>query len=576
MRRQIQALLMLSFAASAYVPPARAGGLEYAGGGTTSLGRGGASAARADSPMVLLHNPAGLAELRGSQLMLNLDTALMDACVTPIGYYGWGAYGAHATAELTDPKTGESTTIELATAGNEAAAAYFADPYDKVCLDQQLTPIPQMAFTARLTERLGIGIGLLFPAVTPQGTWGSSNGVIRGDTGELRPAATRYSLLQSSNLGIFPTVGLGYRLSDAIRVGVAFEWGMFAVNSSQASPTESGTSPAYDMIARVAAEDFFVPAMNASIHLVPFDALDIVLGARVQDDLDAEGRIEVNSGEFDPNLAKYTTRGIKTSSVTQSFPWKFWAGVRFADRLRARPTGTGQDEGNGGPGGEPVHDALGDERWDVELDLVYEMNSRVEAQDVDLLADQVIKFKRKDGTFTTPTPFPGLDTPPIYLAKKWKDQISLRAGGSYNVIPGVFAISAGAHYENRGVEPSLMRLDFWPVQRIGAHAGLRFRIAGSIDLSISYAHIFQETITVGAPPHSDDGALGVDKAAGLDPSIFEKAPPLEEQPVGAVDGIAAATQTTAKETVLKRAVIVNAGKYESSIDVISAGVQMHF
>src|SRR5262245_54762828 len=75
------------------VRAARAGGLEYTGGqGTQSLARGGAVVARADDPMVLARNPAGLAELRGTQFLLNANLAFLDACYTPAGYYGWGVY----------------------------------------------------------------------------------------------------------------------------------------------------------------------------------------------------------------------------------------------------------------------------------------------------------------------------------------------------------------------------------------------------------------------------------------------------------------------------------------------------
>jgi long-chain fatty acid transport protein len=66
------------------------GGIEYAGAGAQALGRAGAVAARADDPMVLMYNPAGLVELRGSQLMMGANLAFMKACVDPIGYYGWG------------------------------------------------------------------------------------------------------------------------------------------------------------------------------------------------------------------------------------------------------------------------------------------------------------------------------------------------------------------------------------------------------------------------------------------------------------------------------------------------------
>ena len=85
-------LLMPLIAVLAQAATAQAGGLEYTGQGSMSLARGGAVAARAEDPMVLAHNPAGLAELRGSQLLINLNLALFDACVEPAGFYGWGNY----------------------------------------------------------------------------------------------------------------------------------------------------------------------------------------------------------------------------------------------------------------------------------------------------------------------------------------------------------------------------------------------------------------------------------------------------------------------------------------------------
>lgn len=579
MRRHLQAFLMLSLSLLALVPQAQAGGLEYAGGGTTALGRGGANAARADTPMVLRNNPAGLAELRGDQLMLNLDYARMSACVTPYGYYGWGGAGRYGDATLTDPKTGEQQVLNLSgeefggTMGDAAAEAYYVDPLDKVCLDQQHTPIPQLAFTMRLTEDLGFGAGVIFPAVTPQGTWGSSTGIIRGDTGDLRPAATRYMLVQSSNLGIFPTVGLGYRLADWFRIGAAVEWGMFAISNTVVTPIESGTSPHNDVLARVSAEDFFVPALTASVHLVPTDALDIVAGARFQDDVDATGRLTATTGLYNADLVPYDNKGLGIQSLNQAMPWKFWAGVRFADRLRDRPTGTGHDEGEQSPGAEPVHDAFNDEQWDVEFDVVYEMNSRVKAQDVDFDEGQVIRLPTAAGGEST-VPFPDTDTPPTYIQKNWKDQLSLRVGGSYNFIPGVFGVSVGAHYENRGIDPNFMNIDFFPVERVGLHAGVTVRLIGSVDVSLAYAHIFQETITVAPQANDPTSVNGQDKRVGLAAGRGAQARVLEEDPVTDADGVAMLRQNATKAP--NAPVFVNAGKYVSSIDVLSLGVQMHF
>src|SRR3954468_22065663 len=90
---------------------AQAGGLEYAGAGSQALGRGGAVTARADDPMVLAYNPAGLAELRGTQFLFNANLALMSACMEPIGYYGGGVYSGGRASILTDPDTGKQQTV---------------------------------------------------------------------------------------------------------------------------------------------------------------------------------------------------------------------------------------------------------------------------------------------------------------------------------------------------------------------------------------------------------------------------------------------------------------------------------
>ena len=240
------ALLACScFAASS----AQAGGLEYTGQGAQALGRGGAVAARADDPMVLAHNPAGLAELRGSQFLINLNVAMFDACFTGAGYYGWGTYLGGKESSLPDPDGGPPENIPLTKIDSSvtppvaAAHDYYVDPFDTVCLDQRVTPIPQIAWTRRLSEDLGIGIGLIFPSATPNGRWGGEFGVIRGDDGDLRPSPARYMMLNTNNLGIFPNVGIGYRIFKALRIGASFEWGIIGVNTTTTAAALGGTIP---------------------------------------------------------------------------------------------------------------------------------------------------------------------------------------------------------------------------------------------------------------------------------------------------------------------------------------------
>jgi hypothetical protein len=585
------ALLFLCVAA---VPSgAHAGGFEVVGQGAQALARGGAVMARAEDPMVLAHNPAGLAELRGSQLLLNLNLTLFDACVDPAGYYGWGVYPPSAPTRFIDPVTGEEELVDLGNIDRSnpdrprvAARDYYEDPYDTVCLDQNIAPIPQLAWTMRVTEELGVGFGFLFPAAVPSGRWGGENGLIRGDEGDLRPAPTRYQMLSASNLGVFPTLGAGYRLLDWLRLGFAFEWGVFAINNHTMSASVGGTTPANDIVAHVKAQDWFVPALTSSIHLVPDDALDIVLGFRWSGDIDAKGTADLTSGLFDPVLKPKTDVGIDIDSIRQKMPWKLRFGIRYADRLAPRPIGTGSDESDG-----TIHDPLQDERWDVELDLEYQANSRNQEQVVDFVDGQSIEVEPAVATQ------PGVRVPPtevpneVVIQKRWRDQVSVRVGGTYNVLPGVLGLSTGVHYETLGVDPGYMQVDFWPMSRIGVHGGVIVRVSNAIDLVLSYAHVFQDTLIVAPPPHlernaayarfeaSDGRELAtIDKTVGteIDRGTGKGVELLFAPSQGPADGTASVRQVVSRVATGQPPYITNGGRYRSSLDMLAAGVNVHF
>lgn len=586
-----------------------AGGIEYTGQGTQSLGRGGAVTARAQDPMVIAHNPAGLAELRGNQMLLDLNFALMDACVDPVGYYGWGVYTGGAPSRLPDPRTGEYESVPLGQIDRSGpipvpvAQDYYTDPYDTVCLNQNVGPIPQLAFTFRLSDRIGVGLGMIFPSAMPSGSWGQAGtGVIRGDTGELRPAATRYQLLNANNLGMFPNLALGYRVTDWLRLGASLEYGYVAVDTTAMAPATGTTSFNNDIVAHVEAFDYWVPAATASVHLVPTDALDIVAAFRWQDDIDAKGRTEFTSGIFDPTKMRNTS-SVDVNHVQQNMPWKLRGGIRYASRRVARPTSSTTEYDLNGH--EVLHDPLADERWDIELDVEYQANSRNQQVYVDFVDGQTIQFK-PEGTGQLPAE--------IWIQKRWKDQWSVRMGGTANVLPGVLGISAGVHYETRGVDPAFMQVDMWPLARVGLHTGVTFRVSNTIDLVFSYAHIFQETLIVAAPEHKnrfdiydaadvldDQGNIvsvtpdylndldgngngivrNIDQTVGVltdrfAPEGMNGLVVLPAQVSGKPDGVAALQQNTNTTTGYQPPVITNAGRYRSNMDVIAIGANIHF
>jgi hypothetical protein len=562
---------------------ARAGGIEFTAAGAQALGRGGAVTARADDPMVLLYNPAGLAELRGSQLLLDLNVPLMSACVEPIGFYGWGVYAGGKPVRFTDERTGKDTILNLgdAEAIGKAERAYYRDPLDTVCMQPHVLPIPQLAATLRVNDDLGVGFGMIFPPAMPQGQWGDSHGLIRNAEGQLRPAATRYMQMNTGTLAIFPTLGVGYRLARWLRIGAAFDWGMFWPDVTTTVGIASGTSPDTDVIARIRAYDYFVPGLTASLHLVPVDSVDFVVAFRYQDALDASGHAELLTGQHKADAQPRRSR-IDVPSVRQRMPWKLRAGLRYADRLAPRPAGAGDDM----PSTQwQLLDPFETERWDVELDVEYQGNSVNRRQEIHYEPGQFVEFEVEGDVNRVQFPDPNqLST---FIDKRWKDQVSVRLGGTYNVVPALFGISAGAHYETRGVDPAYMQIDFWPVSRVGLHGGLTFRVHGTTDIVVSYAHIFQETLVVEAPPQQSADEIyrdyvagepvgAIDRTVGTRVSRADELPVLREDAPKDADASAHLTQVVTKTQGAQPPWIVNSGTYRSDIDVISIGIHAHF
>jgi len=548
---------------------ALAGGIEYAGQGARGLARGGATKAKAEDVQVLINNPAGLAEIRGTMLQADFQIALMDACVEPIGYYGWGLYRGGSPAEFKDPETGEVTTLNLGKnyETEDGERDYYVDQLDTVCLTHMPTPIPTAAWATRVNDWFGIGFGVMFP-----------------DTGDLRPSPVRYMKISSGNVGVFPTLGVGFKLFEQLRLGASFQWGVFSVHQRQMAASGGGTSPASDVIAEIRAVDWFVPSLIASAHIVPIDALDIVVAFKWQDGVKTAGDMEITTGLFTPSLNTHTTRGITVDRVQQNLPHKLSVGVRYADRLAPRARDDGDSEGDEANDSR-LRDPMSEERWDIEADLEYTMNSHIETTELAPTPGQGIGFEQPNGDVGQ-IEFPSPNLPVNVVERYWKNQIGVQLGGSYNVVPGVFSLHAGVNYETRGVDAQFMNVDFWPLQRYGVHGGVTLRIDRRIDLTFAYGHIFQETLSLAAPPHQarlDETApggenLGIDKNVGTPQDRMGNGVILAEEanPPKSPDAQANLEQELTATAAGDPAYIINSGNYRSNLDVVSVGVQLHF
>jgi len=481
MVRGCMAVVAASAAFGTATPAAHAGDVEYVGQGTRALGRGGAFAARADDPMALTYNPAAMVDLHGTQLMLNVQNAFYDACVTREGTYGDNV----ASNGMTDRF---GNFIE-----------YRNVAYPRVCQNNRINPGLWLAVTHRLTDTIGVGFGLMTPAAAGHLIWGDGKG---GTKDGSLPSPVRYQLIEQDIKLVDPTLGVSVKGADWFRLGISLQWGIALIKNVNMTARVGSESPNTDIRSELNAHDLFVPAAIFSAAFVPHENIDLALYGRISDDIRAKGDVKVRAGDFQ-NTALATAENDDVT-LQSAQPAQFGMGLRYASRSQARVAG---ERG----------DPLVSEYWDVELDTTYVLASQFKAITLDVPTLPLVLDK-------------GIRTD---LKHEWKDQLSIKLGGDFNVMPGVLALRAGAHYETSAVDGSYMGIDFQPAQRFGLHLGTTVRF-GRLDLSLAYAHIFQETITV-------------PKSAAAYEQIADESP-----------------------------VVVNAGTYASKYDVVSLGATYKF
>lgn len=483
---------------------ARAGGFEFSGAGTRPLGRGGAFAARADDALALLYNPAMLADLPDSQIHLSAGVGLLDACVQRTGTYGDSLLGG---------STGSSTIFDTSASDPDA---WTRQGFPRVCNGGPPQILPQLVANVRLLDNLGLAFGILAPNGVGASQWGNGNGTVSvaGDTtgNALRPTPTRYALVDANLLLFHPSIGFGWRPVDWFRIGLTLQWGIGIVSfSNYTNSAMGGQDPSSDIRTQLSVVSPFVPAGILTMHFVPHESIDIVLGGRISDSMGgvvpASGSLTLTTSPYatmDPSTSQPQSTTINGTTLHAGQPWQFWTGFRYGHRLRPRAY-TRPDDARLRPGPD---DPMADEAFDVELDVVYEYNQQVTDFVVTNPAGASAAIRPPgcpagDPSCLAPIPVPRT----LPLAHGWSDDLVFRLGGDINVIPGFLAIRGGASFEiplNRSYV-QWMTNDFMQGWRIGLHVGGTIRIDNHFDLSVAYAHIFSETIAIGVNP-SDPAA----------------------------------------------------------------------
>lgn len=556
-------LLSLSMGAEAALAPSlvHAGGFELSGTGTRGLGRAGAYAARVDDSLALALNPAALADA-DTQLLLNATLMVWDACVTRSGTYGGGG----------DPGglyTGGGTIFSPR--DGEESSPWAARAFPRVCNGGMPQVVPQIMANVRVTNELGVGFGIIAPNGIGTARWGNDDGTITVD-GQRLPTPVRYMETGQDLLLFYPSVGVGYRPFDWLSVGLTLQWGIGIIDymnytnsgtAASGSPATIVEDPSADIRTHLSVVDPFVPAGILSLHFTPIDALDIVVSAHISDAVGgvvpASGSLELTTGTYgrDDDISYVPTLSrIENTTLSAGQPFQFTLALRYADRIRPRATHRTAGEALAGQ----VDDAMVNENFDLELDVVYEQLSQVTDFVVTMPAGSSGQLRQGGaGGMTTSVPIPT----PLPIAHGWSDVVTMRLGSDVNVIPGTLAIRAGASFE-LPVDDRYRRYlqnDFIGGWRLGLHAGATLRVE-RFDLSLAYGFFLGETIDV-SPSTANFRQINATRMEGACPGTASGYDPSRPVPsLGCYpSGFGA---------------VVNAGRYEQMHHAISLGMSYHF
>jgi long-chain fatty acid transport protein len=191
MKRRISTLasVALALAVALTTSPARAGGIEMPDHGTEALGRGGAFAAKADDPTAIHHNVGGLAQQRGTRLLLNANVSRSS-----LAFQREGSYAG-------DP--------------NDPATPWAGQPYPRVENQGGFSATPFAAIVSDFgLKRAAFALGTFEPSTVG----GRSYPLYVGGA----PSPARYDSVGSTGSGIhFHTAAAGLRVTDDLDIGIA-------------------------------------------------------------------------------------------------------------------------------------------------------------------------------------------------------------------------------------------------------------------------------------------------------------------------------------------------------------------
>lgn len=566
--RTVRYLLLLALLGCALFHPrtSLAEGEVLMPGGAAAVSRGGAIAAKPVDAATLMHNPAGLTELDGHQGHYGLDFSVDSLCVQPYGYYGWGI-------TLPEMRAGTAPNLDVRRSefGDPASTNYGRRPLDKVCNSGALVPVPQLAASLRITDKLSLALGMVAPAAVTGSQWGGSDGTIAVGNGA-RPTPTRYENVRVDvQFAFAPMFGAAYKALPWLSFGLALQVAMGSGDTYQVMALRAGTSPSSDMMTKLHAQDYFVPSLLFGAYAKPTRNLRLGATFNWSDGIDGSGNVtfytnHYHHGAVGDEFVPLENPPVKINEVKLPAPFTATLAVRFVQPLPGKE--------------EDARDPLNSERWDVEVDASYTNSGHLGLARASVSKDFSLQFTRADGTQQEPLEIKAKDLA-LTADRHGQDVYAVRLGGSYTVLPGMLQASLGGFYQSRGVDLSYVTVSNYSLARVGFGLGMRVRL-GPVDISAAYSHVFQESIELAPPDHEPrDKASEDDPTRGFDQRVYEDGM-LSEQPlkdprapsIKNADAVAKERQPAGLES--DRARVINAGRYTAGFNVFSISVTHRF
>lgn len=465
---RIRTLVGLALAAAAAPSVARAGGFDIPDQGTEALGRGGAFVAKSDSPLAMYYNVAGMAQQRGTRLLLDVNLVYHNMEFTRAGAY---------PGDPNDPKT-----------------PWAGKPYPTVSNGTPLGYTPFLGVTSDFGffEKWTFGLGVF----SPPGTSGRSYGVrrdiaVKDDKGTEKTAAryevelpgkgsssdwnapaaatrapspTRFDTGDSSTLFLMPSLAAAFQPSKYLAIGVLASWVVGQAEITKASVYPGGKStcglggdlPECDRYSTIHATLQTI-GFNLSALSHPLPWLDVGLTYRPQINIDAHGRATPLPGWYD---------GSQLPPFPVTLSLKMPHIIRWGVRVKS-------------------HYLDGTERADLELDGTWENWS---AQDYTRLRSyDFLVGKPIDPNDPNSKGRLFIDTP-----GQFKDTFSVRLGGAYNYRLSDLSrliFRAGVYFDSATTDSKWTSVSSYGMAKYGMTAGLGVKVKG-FTFDLAYAGVF--------------------------------------------------------------------------------------